>query len=247
MSLIELSNVYKSFTSGSKKTEALTDVSFGVERGEFVCLVGPSGCGKSTLLRLIAGLDRPSKGKIIFDGATPEPGESKMTMVFQSFALLPWLTVKENIGFGLKMANVKLAQIEKVTSDLISEMGLEGFEHKHPKELSGGMKQRVGLARALALEPEALLMDEPFSALDEFTADVLRHEFLKVWQKRKMTIVMVTHLVTEAAEMADRIVVFTPRPGTVEKIVENHLPRPRNKRSEKFFELIDQLTALVKF
>jgi len=210
-------------------------------------LVGPSGCGKSTLLRLIAGLDKPSKGKIIFDGDKPVPGESKMTMVFQSFALLPWLTIRENVGFGLKMRGANPSQIGKIVPNLISEMGLEGFEHKHPKELSGGMKQRVGLARALALEPEALLMDEPFSALDEFTADVLRKEFLKVWQKRKMTIVMVTHLVTEAAEMADRIVVFTPRPGTIEKIVENQLLRPRNKRSEDFFALSDKLTALVKF
>ena len=247
MSLIVVSNVYKSFTSDSKRTEALADVSFGVERGEFVCLVGPSGCGKSTLLRLIAGLDKPSKGKIIFDGDKPVPGESKMTMVFQSFALLPWLTIRENVGFGLKMRGANPSQIGKIVPNLISEMGLEGFEHKHPKELSGGMKQRVGLARALALEPEALLMDEPFSALDEFTADVLRKEFLKVWQKRKMTIVMVTHLVTEAAEMADRIVVFTPRPGTIEKIVENQLLRPRNKRSEDFFALSDKLTALVKF
>lgn len=243
---LNIVNISKSFLVDNRNFLALADVSFEVFENEFVALVGPSGCGKSTLLRIIAGLARQDSGKVDFAGSPVIAGDMRSAVVFQHFALFPWMTVFENVAFGLKMRGDKKSEIRSVVNGLISEVGLEGFENKHPKELSGGMRQRVGIARALAVSPRLLLMDEPFSALDAFTADVLRADLLSIWKKRKMTMVMVTHLVEEAAEMADRVVVFTPRPGKVESIEEVNLKRPRNKRSKEFFELADRLAELVK-
>ena len=243
---LSISNISKNFIVENKSLAVLSDVSFDVKRGEFVALVGPSGSGKSTLLRIAAGLEKANSGKVEFAGKPLGVGDGAATMIFQHFALLPWLTTYENIEFGLKMLNFPKEDRKKIIVGLISEVGLSGFADKHPKELSGGMKQRVGIARALALSPKLLFMDEPFSALDAFTAETLRIDLLKIWQKRKMTVLMVTHLVEEAAEMADKIVVFTPRPGKVEEIVENKLSRPRNKRTKEFFDLVDKLTELVK-
>lgn len=232
--MIKLSNISKTFWTAEGTTLALTNVNLEVNSGEFVCLVGPSGCGKSTILRIITGLEKASTGDIKTEG---EP-----SMVFQQFALFPWLTVAENIAFPLKMQG---KPAHKKVTELISEMGLKGFEDKHPKELSGGMKQRVGIARALATDPQVLLLDEPFSALDTFTAKTLRQELLKVWRARKMTVLMVTHLVEESVELADKIAVMSARPGTILQTLDNKLDRPRNVRSREFFKLVDTINALI--
>ncbi len=235
MPVLQLTHVSKSFKTSEGHLLALENIDLSVDNEEFACLVGPSGCGKSTVLRLVSGVETPTRGEIHLHG--------KPAMVFQQFALFPWLTVRENIEFPLKMRNIN--NMAKVT-ELISEMGLSGFENKHPKELSGGMKQRVGIARALSVDPEVLLLDEPFSALDTFTAKSLRLELLKVWQAHKMTILMVTHLVEEAVELADKIVVMSSRPGKILKVMDNKLSRPRNVRSKEFFKLVDEISDLIQ-
>lgn len=236
--IIKVENVSKSFTVEEKSLPALKNVSFEVLRGEFLSIVGPSGCGKSTLLRILAGTEKPDSGFVSF------PLNSKVSFIFQQFALFPWLTVKENIRFPLDM---KGQNNNKLVSDLMEEMDLNGFEEKHPKELSGGMKQRVGIARALAASPSIILMDEPFSSLDAFTADKLRKKFLKIWSKSDVTIVLVTHLIEEAAELSDRVLVMTPRPGTIEDDFHINIPRPRDKRSSEFYSIVDKMEQRVRF
>ena len=238
--MLKLNQITKTFAVDDQQIIAVKDVDLEINRGEFFTIIGPSGCGKSTLLRIIAGLIPASSGDVFWE----EP--PTLSFVFQNFALFPYLTVAQNIEFGLKMTGVKKSERFKKVADLIEEVGLSGFSDKHPKELSGGMKQRVGLARALAMEPTVLLLDEPFSALDEFTAKNLRELLVKLWRQHKMTVVMVTHLVSEAIELSDRIAVMTPLPGTVEEVVENSLKRPRDLRSKEFFALEDKLLELVK-
>lgn len=237
--LIKVQAISKNFMVDDTKLAALESVSFDVPQSEFLCLIGPSGCGKSTLLRIIAGLERATKGSII------RPDNLKLAMIFQNFALFPWLSVKQNVAFGLEMQKISKLEVDKKVKAEIELMGLSSFADKHPKELSGGMRQRVGIARALAIDPDILLMDEPFSALDAFTAEKLRLELLEIWHQRRMTIIMVTHLVDEAIELADRIVVFSPRPGKVKKVSEINLPRPRDLRSQAFYDHSDQLKKLV--
>lgn len=244
--VLKVVNVTKSFPVDDHSLLAVSDVSFEVEKGEFLAIVGPSGCGKSTLLRIIAGLEKQTSGEVDFEGERVVAGDMKSAFIFQHFALFPWMNVRENIAFGLKMRGDSKADIKRLVDEQIREVDLEGFDKKHPKELSGGMKQRVGIARALAVSPKLLLMDEPFSALDAFTAEALRLDLLQIWKKHRMTVVMVTHLVEEAVELADRVIVFTPRPGKVEEIVSVDIERPRNKRSQEFYDLVDRLTEMVK-
>lgn len=246
MKQLVVKNISQSFETDNGQILALKDVSFEIEQGEFVAIIGPSGCGKSTLLRLIAGLSKPTYGEVILDGKPIKSTSPSISFIFQNFALFPWLTVYDNVAFPLKMAGVSPKQIRQRTANIIKEVGLLGFENSHPKELSGGMKQRVGIARALNGDCQIILADEPFSSLDAFTAKSLRDDLLKIWKKYKKTIIVVTHLVEEAAYSADRIVVFTQRPGTVEKIITNNLPRPRNMRDEKFYKLSDELTKIVQ-
>lgn len=229
-----------------KRTEALKDVSFIIKPGEFSAILGPSGCGKSTLLRILAGMIKPTRGRIEFADGKTELSNNDLAMIFQSFAIFPWLNVYENVEFGLKMKNMPAAERLKKVDERIKEISLAGFEQTYPKDLSGGMKQRVGIARALAVEPKLLFMDEPFSSLDAFTAQELRQDVLKIWLQDKTTILMVTHLVDEAVEMADKVLVMTPRPGRVEAVVPINLPRPRNRRSPEFFSLVDKIMEIVK-
>lgn len=250
--IIKIENLAKEYLEeDGTKTPALKNVSLEVYRGEFLAITGPSGCGKSTLLRCIAGLIKPDRGRILIAGRGPEDSRNKLAMVFQDFALFGWLTALDNAAFGLKMRGVSSKVARKLAAEKLEVMGLKGFEKEYPDELSIGMRQRVGLARALAVDPEVLLMDEPFSSLDAFTAEKLRKDLLKVWLEENerepgnMTIVMVTHLVDEAVEMADRVVVLTPRPAEVERIFENKLPRPRNNRSEDFRALAELITGAV--
>jgi NitT/TauT family transport system ATP-binding protein len=202
-------------------------VSLQVRPREFVCVVGPSGCGKTTLLRLIDGLIEPDSGEILMDGRhAPKPG-AHMGFVFQSFRLLPWRTVTHNVEFPLEVQNVPRAERKRRAEQYLGLVGLKNFEDSYPHELSGGMQQRVGLARALALEPEALLMDEPFAALDAQTREVLQIELSRIWDQTNIAVVFVTHSLDEALFLADRIVLMGPRPGSVHEVLDVNLPRPR--------------------
>lgn len=248
MALIEVDSVDKTFASRHGTISIMKGVTFDVADNDFLAIVGPSGCGKSTLLRLIQGLDHPSGGTIRFRGQPVAEVMHEMAMVFQNFALYPWLTVKENVGFGLKARGWAPDRIETQVERYISVTGLVGFEEAYPRELSGGMRQRVGLARALAVEPAVLLMDEPFSSLDPLTAESLREEVLQLWRDPQLppeAVVLVTHNIEEALVMADRVIVLARRPSKVLAGVLVQLPRPRDRKSEAFYELTDYVYSLI--
>ncbi len=240
MEILELKNVTKTFADNDQHLLALKDIDLKVHQGEVLMLLGPSGSGKSTLLRIMAGLIEPSSGNII------RKPDLTQTFIFQSFALFPWLTVFENVEFGLKMKGMEREERYPIVHDEISRMGLHGFEKSYPHELSGGMKQRVGIARALALKPDIIYLDEPFSALDSFTAKKLRAQLLEFWKDMNLTLVMVTHLIEEAIQLGDRIAVLTQRPAKIDRLFSNHLARPRDTRSEKFFEMSDRIESVIK-
>lgn len=243
-SVIALHNVSKVFEDeAGKRLAALERINLEIATGEFFVFLGPSGSGKSTLLRIMSGLESSFAGSIRLGAGIQG---TDISFVFQQFALLPWLTVAENITLGLVARGVSPAARSDIAARELKRFGLEKFAEARPRELSGGMRQRVGIARALATEPKVIFMDEPFSELDSFTAEELRAELFAIWQERHPTIVMVTHLITEAIELADRIAVLTSRPGRIEKIVTNSLPRPREKRSAAFYELEDQLRLLIQ-
>jgi NitT/TauT family transport system ATP-binding protein len=249
MALLELRNVSKSFAHAAGALHVLENISFMVEQGEFVAIVGPSGCGKSTMLRIINGLMPPTSGQVLYRGRQIDGINLDCAMVFQSFALMPWLTVKANVELGLEARGVAPAEREKRASVYIDKVGLDGFEEAYPRELSGGMKQRVGLARALAVEPQLLLMDEPFSALDALTAITLREELLDIWQSADMpvhNIIIVTHMIEEAVELADRILVLASGPGRLVADLKVDLPRPRDRRKEAFNALTDKVFSLIE-
>lgn len=239
MSVFEMKDIEMSFDDELGYQRVLHDVSLSVEQGELLSLMGPSGCGKSTLLRIMAGLVTPTAGSIV-------NRPKRIGFVFQNFGLMPWLTVEQNIGYGLKMSGYPQQKINHLVGDEIERLGLSGLEKNHPKELSGGQKQRVGLARALAIQPDILMLDEAFSALDAYTADELRQDVLNIWKTLGMTTVMVTHLPSEAVSMSDRIMVFSPAPGHIIETTEVTLSRPRRERSRAFYTLVDQLEDRIK-
>jgi NitT/TauT family transport system ATP-binding protein len=243
---VELSNVTKVYEDPPEKVTALKDISFHVNEGEFLCIVGPSGCGKSTLLRMIAGLDHPSSGQIRFRGDPLTSPHSKISMVFQSFALLPWRTVIQNVAFGLEIQGRPKREREAVATDLLEMVGLKGSENLYPKQLSGGMKQRVGIARALAVDPEVVLMDEAFSAIDEFTAEALRGEVADIHRETRKTFLLVTHNLPEAIELADRILVLSARPAIVKSIVGIDMERPRIPTDSEFVSIHRDIFALLQ-
>ncbi len=248
MALIEVDDVVKSFPSRHGSLAIMNGITFQVADNDFLAIVGPSGCGKSTLLRLLQGLDRPTSGEIRFRGQPVGRVQSEMAMVFQSFALYPWLTVKQNVALGIEARGWSPDRIEAQVERYISVTGLVGFEEAYPRELSGGMRQRVGLARALAVEPAVLLMDEPFSSLDPLTAESLREEVLQLWQDPALppeAVLLVTHTIEEALSMADRIIVLSHRPSRVLAGVIVNLPRPRDRKSEAFYELTDYVYSLI--
>ncbi|MBI1755381.1 ABC transporter ATP-binding protein [Candidatus Azambacteria bacterium] len=244
ISLQQVSKAYTERANGPhNRGLALEHIHIDIMPGEFFVLLGPSGCGKSTLLRIMSGLDVSYEGSVAFG---EEASLSRISFVFQQFALFPWLTVFENVELALIARNVSAeARVEKVKNEL-KLLGLEKSAHAYPRELSGGMRQRVGIARALVTDPRVIFMDEPFSELDSFTAVQLRKELLDIWQKRRPTVVMVTHIITEAIELADRIAVLTQRPGKIKKTFTNSLPRPRHQRSEPFWRLEDELYETLK-
>ena len=243
---VELSNVTKVYPDPPQVVTALHDISFQVNEGEFLCIVGPSGCGKSTLLRMIAGLDKPSSGQIRFRGDLVTAPHQKISMVFQTFALLPWRTVLENVEFGLEVQGSPKDEREAISHQLLEMVGLKGCEHLYPKQLSGGMKQRVGIARALAIDPEVVLMDEAFSAIDEFTAEALREEVAEIHAETQKTFLLVTHNLPEAIELADRILVLTARPGKIKSIVPIDMDRPRSPTASEFVSIHRDIFALLQ-
>ena len=249
MALIEVKNIKKSFRkAGSQELLVLDHVNFDICDGEIIALLGKSGSGKSTLLRIIAGLIKATGGEVLYHGDPihrPVPG---LTMVFQHFALLPWLTVLENVELGLEAQGVSKLQRRKRALKAIDIVGLDGFESAYPKELSGGMSQRVGFARGLVVDPEVLLMDEPFSSLDVLTAENLRTDLIDIWKSEKTNIkgiLLVTHNIEEAALMADRILVFSNDPGYVRSEVKVDLPHPRNDQDPELRKVVDQIYTLM--
>src|SRR5574341_2515134 len=238
---IQAQNLTLSFRPKNREpVTALTDLSLAVARGEFVSIVGPSGCGKSSFLNILLGLIKPDRGEIQLNG-TPitGPGQER-AMVFQEFGLLPWRTVTANVELGLEMKGRPAPQRAERATELIKLVGLKDFERHYPHELSGGMKQRVGLARALATEPQVLLMDEPFAALDAQTRDLMQTELLEIWERTKKTVIFVTHSIEEAAYLSDRVIVMTARPGRGKAEIPVRLPRPRDyemRLSPEFNEL----------
>jgi NitT/TauT family transport system ATP-binding protein len=206
---------------------ALGNFDIDVEEGEFLSIVGPSGCGKSTFLNILLGLIKPDSGDLMLDGRKISGPGNDRAMVFQEFGLLPWRTVENNIELGLELKKVSRAKRRAIADRLVTLVGLAGFEKHYPHELSGGMKQRVGLARALATEPDVLLMDEPFAALDAQTRDLMQVELLRIWREAKKTVLFVTHQIDEAIYLSDRVIVMSKRPGRAKKIFPIELPRPR--------------------
>jgi len=242
---IRLRRVGVEFGQEGGKIRALDGIDLEVTAGEFVCLLGPSGCGKSTLLNTIAGFVPPTAGEVEALGrpvAGPGPDRA---MVFQEYALFPWMTVERNVAFGLEVAGVAPARVRAVVEGLLARLGLSEFRDRFPKDLSGGMRQRVAIARALAIDPPMLLMDEPFGALDALTRRSLQDELLRLWAEDRKTVVFVTHGIEESLYLADRVVVMTYRPGTVKRIVDVPLARPRDPASPEFNRLERELTALV--
>ncbi len=241
--IISLENISKVYKENGKRYPILEHINLDVHEGEFFIFVGPSGCGKSTLLRIMSGLDTKFTGTVTISDSIKE-GET--SFVFQQFGVFPWLTVEKNIELGLLSLPInKEERHDRVLREL-RRLRLEKSAHQYPHELSGGMRQRVGIARALATNPKVIFMDEPFSELDSFTAEELRLELLEIWQTQRPTIVMVTHIVEEAVLLSDRIAVMSALPGKVELIVTNDLPRPRHKRAQDFFDKEDLLYKNIK-
>lgn len=236
---IELRTVSKHYGSGTKSTVALDDVSLTIEPGSFVSLLGPSGCGKTTLLNLIAGLEVPTHGTVTTGGHEVIGPSPSRGVVFQEYALFPWMSVRDNIEVGLKYQSVRTEQRRKISESLIDSVHLRGFADAYPKTLSGGMKQRVAIARAYASNPECLLLDEPFGALDAQTRASLQDDLIALWGRTKKTVVFVTHDVDEAVYMSERVILLSPRPGRIWRDVYVALPRERTRAmrgSEEFFQ-----------
>ncbi|RMW37005.1 MAG: ABC transporter ATP-binding protein [Nitrosopumilus sp.] len=250
MTKLEAKNIVKYFSHDSHKLKALGGVDLKVESGDFVCLIGPSGCGKSTFLRIVAGLEKPDEGQILFDGHPVSETGPERIMVFQEGALFPWLTVQDNVEFGLKMAGIPKEERVKISHRYLDMMQLTKFTDSYTYQLSTGMKQRVAIARALVMDPDVLLMDEPFAALDAQTRDLLLVEMQLIWEKTKKTILFVTHSVAEAAVLGTKVAVFSNRPSTIKKEVENDFPRPRVSEDESLLkfqqDLLSELRPEVK-
>ena len=247
---LSIRGVSRTFTSArGKATQALLPVDFEVRENDFVTILGPSGCGKSTLLRIVAGLDFPTTGQVVLDGQPVEGPGADRGMVFQSYTLFPWLTIEQNIRFGLRERGMGLAEQKDRSDYFISKVGLRGFEQHFPKQLSGGMQQRTAIARALANDPKILLMDEPFGALDNQTRVLMQELLLGIWEAERKTVMFVTHDIDEAIFMANRVAVFSARPGRIKTELAVDLPHPRHytiKTSPQFMDLKARLTEEIR-
>ncbi len=247
--ILETRKLFKSYPMGSgKDLSVLEDINLSVEEGEIVSILGPTGAGKSSLLRIMSGLAKPSEGTVLYHGIPLENAAPNIAMVFQNFAIFPWLTVLENVEVGLKAKGIPGGIAKEKSIKTIDLVGLDGFEDAYPRELSGGMKQRVGLARALAVEPEILFMDEPFSALDVLTADNLRSEIIDLWLKKKMpikSIILITHNIEEAVFFSDRAIVMRHNPGKIRADIQITLPHVRDKDSKEFKYILDEIYSIL--
>lgn len=248
--LLRIQGIGKTFErAGKPSVEALRAINLSIQEGEFVSIVGASGSGKSTLLRIIDGLLAPTAGSVYVDGKiVTRPGPDR-AMVFQQDSLLPWRTVTENVGYGLSLANRPKHEVAQIAQRFIDLTGLKGFEGHYPHQLSGGMRQRVNVARALAVDPRILLLDEPFAALDAQTREIMQTELLSIWQRTRKTVLLITHQIDEAVFLSDRVVVLSARPGRVREEVEVELPRPRElklKRAPTFVKHVDHIWKLIE-
>jgi NitT/TauT family transport system ATP-binding protein len=246
MGKLEIRDLNKSFAKDDgSRLVVLDHITFDVKNKEFVCILGSSGCGKTTLLRMIAGLDTAESGTIVLDGEEMKGTNPKVGMVFQEYSLFPWRTVIDNIAFGLEMQGIAKEERYRIAERYLKLVNLAQFRDSYPSELSGGMRQRVAVARALALDPVLLLMDEPFGALDAQTRNMLQQELLEIWEETKKTIIFITHSVDEAVFLSDRIIVLTPRPGRICRIFPVDLPRPRDRTSPEFAQVRREVLDLI--
>jgi sulfonate transport system ATP-binding protein len=247
---LEIRGVSKSFVVDDSDVHALSNVSFSVEPGEFVSIVGPSGCGKSTLLRLVAGLDTPDAGEVVFDRERVEGPSLRRGIVFQEHRLFPWLTVEANVALGLLKTGGPEEQKRETARRFLALVGLDGFEKAYPHQLSGGMAQRASIARSLSAQPQILLLDEPLGALDSLTRSQMQAELLRIWQHERVTMLMVTHDVAEAVFLSDRIVVMDRNPGRIRDVVDVLLPKPRQRHDPGVLALtetlVDRLETVVR-
>ena len=240
----DVSKVYKN--NKGEDFKSLDNVNLTIEKGEFICLLGPSGCGKSTLLNLIAGFDNPSTGEIfINDNKVQEPSSNYVT-IFQNYGLLPWRSVKKNVELGLEAKKISKEERSKIADEFVELVGLSEFSKHHPSQLSGGMQQRVAIARALAVDPEIIFMDEPFGALDAMTRMNMQDEISNIWEKKKKTIIFVTHDIEEAVFLADKIVIMTSGPGKIKNIIDVPMKRKRDRTSEEFLKIRDKVFVEFK-
>lgn len=241
--VLSIKDLHKSFRKDDGELVAIEDFNLDIMDGEFVCVLGPSGCGKTTLLRIIAGLEEPTSGKILLKNKEIAGPGSDRGMVFQEFGLFPWRSVRKNIEFGLEIRKIPKEERKAISDRYIDLVGLKGFETSHPNELSGGMKQRVGIARALANDPAILLMDEPFGALDAQARNLMQKELLRIWSEMRKTVVFITHSVDEAVFVADRVVVMSARPGKIKSIFDVEWERPRDRSGVEFASLRKKILA----
>jgi ABC-type nitrate/sulfonate/bicarbonate transport system ATPase subunit len=230
---IQIKELEKIYGSSRNQVSALEKINLNIQNQEFICILGPSGCGKTTLLNILAGFEFPTKGFAeIFGKPILGPGPDR-TMMFQDYALFPWLTISKNIEYGLKQKNLSKPERKKIVNHFIDLIDLKGFENNYPIQLSGGMRQRVALARAMAVDPAILLMDEPFAALDSFTRERMQDELVRIWQHNKKVIVFITHSIEESIKLADRIIIMSPRPGRIVEELAMDSPRPRDISSDE--------------
>ncbi|MDG7050356.1 MAG: ABC transporter ATP-binding protein [Nitrososphaerota archaeon] len=246
MAKLEAKNIVKYFEHDGQPLKALGGINFTVEDGDFVCLVGPSGCGKSTFLRIAAGLQKPDEGQILLDNRPITKTGPDRIMVFQEGALFPWLKVRDNVEFGLKIAGIPESERHEISDRYLDMMQLTKFANSYTYQLSTGMRQRVAIARALVMDPEILLMDEPFAALDAQTRDLLLVEMQMIWQKTKKTIIFVTHSISESTVLGNKVVVFTHRPSTIKKIVSIDHKRPRLAEDETLIPYQKEISLLLR-
>ncbi|SHE49257.1 NitT/TauT family transport system ATP-binding protein [Seinonella peptonophila] len=248
MNKLEIHGLSKVFQSQMGPVTALENIHFDVKEGEFISIVGTSGCGKSTLLNIISGLESHTTGEILLDQIPVQGPGSDRAVVFQSDATFPWLTVYENIEYGLKVKKIDPKQRKQIVEELLSLLELDKFSSAYPKELSGGMRKRIDIGRAYAVQPEILLMDEPFGALDIVTREMMQDELLRIWSERKKTVIFITHDLEEAMYLSDRIILLSPRPGRIKEVIPIDFPRPRSgqlRESQEFYQLRNQLRHIM--